>query len=197
MSSEANSRTRILDAALEQLLQDGSLNLSAVAHRARLSRQALYLHFESRSDLAINLARYTDDRFGLIDALRPLERAAGAEPMLRAYASFLARYNPRIRPVVRIARALRYQDSAFEAAWLDRVKNRRRATFRMARRLKDWGRLAPECSVRTAGDWLAAQGSVDLWEELVIDMRWSPERFTQYMATAFCRTLLIPAPDSP
>lgn len=186
-------RARILEAATAVILNGESLTMSAVAAAAGVSRQAVYLHFANRPALAVAAARYTDEQLGLADAVRPMEAASDPETLLSAYAEFLADYNPRIRNIVGVVKALRRDDPALRDAWLDRVRNRRRATRRMARRLARWGRLAPGFTVATAGDWLAAQGSVELWEELVVDLGWSRQRFVEVMAKTFRRTLLVPS----
>ncbi|MEZ5561056.1 MAG: helix-turn-helix domain-containing protein [Pseudomonadales bacterium] len=193
-SYEANSpaRRRILEAAIAALEQghDDVLQMGTVAKRAGVSRQAVYLHFRSRAELAIAVARYTDEKYGLDEAVRPIAEATDAEGMLTAYAAFLAGYNPRIHLVVRMASTMRRSDPASEAAWQDRLRNRRRNARRMAKRLQTWQRLNGDFSLRTAADWLTALGSVALWEELVLDLGWSHARFRDTIARNCCRTLL-------
>lgn len=191
-AQRGDGRRRILEAALAAL-EAGDINLldmSAVARRAGVSRQAVYLHFGNRTALAVAMARYADDKYGLTDAVQPVVDADTPEAMLRAYAAFLGTYNPRIYPVVRMASRIRNDDPDLEAAWLDRLRNRRRAGYSMARRLRGWDRLNPAFSVRAAADWLTAMGSVALWEELVLDLGWSENRFVDFLSGSCCRTLL-------
>ena len=193
MSSQRHSRLRILDAAIAALEDNPrEVNMRQVAQLAGLSRQAVYLHFANRGALLVAAARRVDKRFDLQHRLEPLVTAATAEQLLARYAEFLASYNPLLYGVVRAVDAARRGDPAVAAAWTDRLRNRRRGGYRVARRLAAWGRLAPSWTARTAGDWLTAQASVKVWEELVLDLGWSRGRFTETMSRAFTGALLVP-----
>jgi len=91
---------------------------------------------------------------------------------------------------VRAADAVRRSDPKVSAAWSDRLKNRRRGGYQIAERLAAWGDLAPHWTTRSAGDWLTAQASVKVWEELVVDLGYSSRRFVKVMSTAFVGALL-------
>ena len=193
MSSQRQTRVRILDAALAALEDNPrEVNMRRVAQLAGLSRQAVYLHFANRAALLIAAARHVDERFDLQYRFEPVVTAATAEQLLARYAEFLASYNPLLYGVVRAADAARRGDPAVAAAWTDRLRNRRRGSYRVATRLAAWGRLAPAWTPRTAGDWLTAQASVKVWEELVLDLGWSSGRFTETMTRAFTGALLVP-----
>ena len=62
----------------------------------------------------------------------------------------------------------------------------------MARQLAAWRRLRPGWTPRTAADWLTAQASIKVWEELVIDLRYSTRRFVTVMTRAITEALLTP-----
>ena len=165
--------------------------MQRVAQLAGVSRQAVYLHFANRAALLVAAVRHVDARLDLQHGVAPVVAATTAEEMLERYAQFLGSYNPRLYGVVRAADAARRADPAVAAAWADRLKVRRAGGYRVATRLAAWGRLAPAWTSRTAGEWLTAQGSVKVWEELVLDLGWSRRRFTQTMARAFTRALLV------
>ena len=191
MSRQPGTRTVILEAALTALEEDPRVvNVRQIAQIAQCSRQAVYLHFANRSALLIALARYVDERLDLERHMAPLQTAQTAELLLRRYAEFLASYNPLLYPVVRAADAVRRGDSAVGAAWSDRLKNRRRGGHQVAKRLAAWGDLAPGWTTRSAGDWLTAQASVKVWEELVMDLGYSSRRFVNVMSEAFVGALL-------
>lgn len=184
----------ILDAALEALEENPrEVNVRRVAQIAGLSRQAVYLHFASRSELLIAAARYVDERLDLERRLQPLAATQTAEQLLARFAEFLAEYNPLLYPVVRAADAARRSDREVAAGWADRLKSRRRGGHLIAKRLAAWGRLSPEWTTKTAGDWLTAQASVKVWEELVLDLGCSHKRFVELMTRAFVRALLVPS----
>ena len=191
MSSKKDTRNRLLDAALAALEEDpGNVNMGRVAELAGVSRQAVYLHFGGRGELLLAAARHVDDRCDLPRRLAPVMAADSPQTLLAAYAEFLASYNPLIYHVVCAAAVARRTDPEAAAASRDRLKNRRRGCYTMAERLEAWGELAPEWTTRTAGDWLTAQSSVGLWEELTIDLKWSRRRYVDTMTTAFRRALL-------
>ena len=191
MSSDKKTRASILDATLELLQKDPQrVNISRIAKAAEISRQGLYLHFDGTAALLLAAARRVDDRLDLEKRVRPLLEADNAEELLFRYATFLAEYNPLIYPVVRSADAIRATEPHVQRAWMDRLANRRQGARTIAKRLKAWGRLATGWSVPTAGDWLAAQGGVKIWEELVMDLGWSRKRYVESMTRAFKGSLL-------
>ena len=57
--------------------------------------------------------------------------------------------------------------------------------------------LAPHWTTRSAGDWLTAQASVKVWEELVMDLGYSSSRFVKVMSRSFVGALLTRTPRTP
>jgi len=57
------TRRRICEAALRLIVKrrGAAVTLAEVARAARVSRQALYLHFADRAELLLALVRYADD----------------------------------------------------------------------------------------------------------------------------------------
>ena len=118
MSRGKTSKQAILEGTLAAL-ESGEVdafNMGKVASRAGISRQALYLHFASRSELAIETARYGDERYGIESELAPVLAATTGTELLDAFARFVTRYNPKIYPIVRAADALRF-DHPDESPW--------------------------------------------------------------------------------
>ena len=167
-----------------------------VAELAGISRQAVYLHFANKKELLLAAARHVDICHGLERRLAPLDEAENAEALLAGFAAFLAGYNPLIYPVVRAADSIRKRDADVERAWRDRLENRRRGCQKLVKRLSQWGRLAPDWTATAARDWMTAQASVKLWEELVIDLGWSSARYQRTMTLSFTRALLLPVSSS-
>jgi len=60
-------RARVLDAALRLIRKrgDAAVTMADIAKAARLSRQAVYLHFADRADLMVALARHVNESLGL------------------------------------------------------------------------------------------------------------------------------------
>lgn len=165
-------------------------SLGEIAREAGVSRQALYLHFESRAALAVAVAQFVDESFGLAEAVAPVKAAASGPELLHAYARFVAKYNDRIQRVVRMADALRQTDGEMAAPWKDRLTQRRAGGRAIAQQLADWGELAEGWTIETAGDWVCALASVKLWEELVLDLGWSRERFARTLEQQLSSALL-------
>jgi AcrR family transcriptional regulator len=185
------TKERIVRAGLEVLRRGDAFLLGAIAREAGVSRQALYLHFESRGALAVAVARYSDEVSGLEAALRPVREATDGAALLRAQSRFVATYNEKLYPVVRMADAHRQSDPELRAAWDDRLANRRAGGHAIAGQLARWGELAPAWTVETAGDWITALASVKLWEELVRDLGWSSKRFAEHLERLLADSLLV------
>ena len=62
--------------------------------------------------------------------------------------------------------------------------------YQIARRLAELGGLAANWTTRNAGDWLTAQGSINVWEEFVVDLGYSARRFARMMNETLSRALL-------
>lgn len=104
-SGNGSTRTRILEAALEVLIGEGpaKTSMTAIARRAGLSRQGLYLHFSSKDELTYAAARHQfEARHARAQAIlasdRPItERLVSAltavsEPIRRGTVSRAARF---------------------------------------------------------------------------------------------------------
>jgi len=92
--------------------------------------------------------------------------------------------------VVRMADALRQTDAEMAVPWNDRLARRRAGGHVIAQKLSAWGELADEWTVDAAGDWVCALSSVKLWEELVLDLGWSRERFARSLERQLVAGLL-------
>jgi AcrR family transcriptional regulator len=196
-TTTTDTRQRIIHAGLTVITRGEPFALGEIAREAGISRQALYLHFESRAALAVAVAQYTDELFGVEQALAPVREATDAASLLRAQARFVTKYNERLYPVVRMADALLQTDLEMAAPWQDRLASRRAGGRAIAARLEQWGVLSDEWTVETAGDWICALASVKLWKELIIDLRWSKERFARSLELQLSSALLRSPPEAP
>ena len=70
--SSSDSRARVLDAALRLIRKRGhaTVTMAQIAKAARLSRQAVYLHFADRAQLMAALARHVHESLGLPAAIQ-------------------------------------------------------------------------------------------------------------------------------
>ena len=203
MSGDRSTRTRraILDAArrlLEERGGAGDIRLEDVAAAAGVSRQAVYLHFGSRSGLLLALVAYVDEVEDLGELARPVREASTGVEELEAFVRLQAEYTPRIYAASRAVDELRRRDEAMAAAWNDRMARRREACGRIVARLAQEGALAPGWTTSEAADALFALTSIRTWEDLVVDRGLSKGRYVELVTRLAVRALVAgkPSPDA-
>lgn len=184
-----NARSRrtcsaILNATRQVIETEGfeTLTMAAVAHRAGVSRRAVYLHFTSRADLLSALLRHLGEAEELGQSLERVWAAPDAVSAVDEWARHLARAHPRILPIARAVEEVRRTDA--DAAELrEAIMERwRKGCRRLATWLEDEGRLAIPWTVDAAADMMWALMSWDLLEGLTIERDWSQERYAEAMA---------------
>ncbi len=174
MSSDLkDTRHRILSAALKLLEAGEKTRMSDIARAAGISRQALYLHFETRADLLIATTRYLDE---LNDSDTKLAKSRAAETgvaRLDAYIEAWGGYIPSVYNVAKPIMLMAETDEAARAAWDERMGAMRHGCAAAVEALAQDGRLRSEFDTETATDILWAQLSVQTWEALTKDRGWS------------------------
>ena len=188
-----STRTRIL-ATTWRLLVDGQrgqiARMGDIAKAAGLSRQALYLHFGSRTELLVATTRYGDEVLGLPERLRRYEAATAGVDVLDAFIEFWGRYIPEIYGIARALLAARETDEAAAAAWDDRMAAVRDGCRNAIEALERDGRLAPLWSRDTAIDLLWTMLSVRGWEQLTIERGWTTDEYVGRMRAMARRTFV-------
>ncbi len=194
MTSIAKStRELILDATLRLMeqRQGQGVRIEDIARAAGVSRQAVYLHFATRSDLLIATARHLDEKLGL--EARLAEACATQEGGARAIEGFLAFWTGYIPEIYGLARALlilRETDPAAADAWNDRMAAMYQGCLNIVRCLADEGSLAPGWSVEEAADYFWTTASVTVWEQLTRERGWSQQRYAERLPWILKRALL-------
>jgi len=194
----SSTRERIL-AEARGLVEEGAgepLNMSAIAARVGISRQALYLHFPDRAALLLALVEYTDEREALAAGLARVNGAPTGAKALRAFLEMQASRNPKIAPLARALHTARHSDAASDAAWRDRTAERLRGTTALAGRLLDERRLHPSWSIPEAAVLLRELTSFRLWDDLVNDAGVKPNRYVQLILHTALLAFDAPAPGS-
>jgi AcrR family transcriptional regulator len=148
--SSSNSAGRILDAALTLVTRrgDARVTMAQIAKAARVSRQAVYLHFADRADLMVALARHLDQSLGLPADIRRIAEAPSGAAMIEMQVSLQARLNPAVWAVARALDAVRRTDAAAERAWQDRLDDRLGGCRGVVARLEAEGNLRAAASSR-------------------------------------------------
>jgi AcrR family transcriptional regulator len=178
------TRRRLLDATHKLLVKRGgaSVKLSDVARAARVSRQAIYLHFADRADLFTAVVRHGDEQLGIPAAVQRIVESPSGVDAIRAMVSLQARLNPDIWPIARAFDAVRRLDPAAERSWQDRLEHRLSGCRAIVARLSSEGRLRTGMPEQVAADLLFTLTSLRMWEDLVLERGWSAQQYEKYVA---------------
>lgn len=178
MSSNQNStRHRILSATLQLLEEGAKTRMSDIARAAGISRQALYLHFETRADLLVATTRYLDE---LNDSDAMLAESRVAETgvaRLDAYIEAWGSYIPKVYRVAKPIMQMADTDDAAKIAWDERMGAMRHGCAAAVDALARDGRLRSEFGTDAATDILWALLSVPTWAALTQECGWSQQDY--------------------
>jgi AcrR family transcriptional regulator len=187
----------ILEAARRLLENAGALvTLEEVAVAAGVSRQAVYLHFGSRTKLLLSLVSYIGESQRIPERTRALEAASSAIAALDAAVDLHAKFNGHVLAVANALDVARRTDSSAAEAWADRMKMRRRGARQLIERLAAEGRLFSGLSVAEATDVVWVLLSVRLWEDLVVVRGWSRQRYARHVKRIM-RKAVVAGPHDP
>jgi AcrR family transcriptional regulator len=195
---ENNSgKEKILEAALTLITKRGGadVTMAQIARAARMSRQAVYLHFADRGELFVAMVRYTDERRGLEAEIQRIRDAPTGVEAMRRMVSLQARTNREIWAPARILDAARRTDPAAERSWQDRLQHRLSGCREIIRHLERDGDLLPGIDVETAADLLWTITSLRMWEDLVLQRKWSANRYETYVFSLLLRSLTTKSSD--
>lgn len=186
------TREALLAATRAILEADGfeALTMTAVAERAGVTRRAVYLHFNSRSELVSALFGYIAEQEGLAESVASVQHAPDAVSALRAWARHLAGYHPRVMLVDRAIQRVEHADA--DAARHRETVNEAQLVGcrRVAESLAAEGRLAPPWTVATATDMLWGLIATDLFERLLTGREWSRQQLEERLLVLFEATFV-------
>jgi AcrR family transcriptional regulator len=163
--------------------------MAQIARTARVSRQAVYLHFADRADLMIALARRIDEVLGVPAEIQRIAEAPGGAAMIVALVSMQARLNPEVWAVARAVDAVRRTDTAAERAWQDRLDHRLAGCRVIVARLEADGELRPGLDPSAAADLLWTLSSLRMWEDLVLQRGWSADQYQRHVSGVLLEAL--------
>ena len=174
------TRERILSAAWEIAQERSSVEftLAEVASRAGVSRQALYLHFDNRTGLLVEMARRVDHRTGFVSRVA----AARKRPALQGFRQVLRLWYGHLDEILPVARALEaaaITGAEGAKAYHDRMQAWRETLRISISALSDAGLLRREWTVDEAADWVWARTQPGTYEYLVRQCGWSAKAVTE------------------
>ncbi|TWU62189.1 MULTISPECIES: TetR/AcrR family transcriptional regulator [Crateriforma] len=186
MSTEpSETQTKILSAALDLLVRNAGkdVRMSDIAGAAGVSRQAIYLNFESRSDLMIATVQYGDRINNAASQVQPWRDAEGTAK-LDAWIKFWGNYLPQIFGVAKALMIAKETDEAAAAAWDNRMTDVRNSCRKTIESLSHTGHLADPWTIKQATDVLWALLSVANYEQLTVTAKWSTRQYVKHMQTS-------------
>jgi len=191
-SDKMNTRTRILSATwrLMEQRQGLGVRMSDIAKEAGVSRQAVYLHFKSRTDLMIATTQYVDEVKGLNERLKRFNAATSGIDLLEECVDVWGNYIPEIYGIARALMNTRETDEATAAAWNGCMVGLRDACREIIDGLDHDGVLAAEWSCDEAVAMLWTMLSVQNWEQLTIECGWSTSQYISWMKLLLKRTFV-------
>ena len=193
MSSEnIETRTRILDATVRVLEEHGGrgVRMGDIARAVGISRQAVYLHFASRTELLVAATRYLDETLDVDRRLAPSGAATSGAERLALFIDCWGHYIPEIYGVAKALLLARDSDEAAAAAWNDRMLAMRDGCRAAIEALHAEGNLAPDWTPKRATDALWTMLLVPSWENLTVECGWSTRQYVRWMKTVAKRTFV-------
>lgn len=192
---DSDTRQRILSEALRLLEENRGKNvrMGDIAKAASVSRQAIYLHFESQTDLMVATVQYGDEINGASELVDPWRKAQGVDK-LDTWIEFWGNYIPRIFGVAKALMIARESDEAASAAWNDRMEDVRKSCRKTIQELAANELLSEPWTVKTATDMLWTMLSIANWEQLTTSCGWSTKQYVDRMKR-LARTTFVNADD--
>ncbi|NIZ62085.1 TetR/AcrR family transcriptional regulator [Sedimentitalea sp. CY04] len=195
-TSPPNTRTKILQATLDLLFADppSKTRMSDVATQAGVSRQAVYLHFENRTDLLIAATHFLDETLDTKARLAASRNARSGLERLQAFVAAWGGYIPEIYKIATVLISLSKTDKAAATAWENRMQDMREGCAAAIDALNADGTLSPSFSPDDATDLLWTMLSVSNWEHSTRACGWDQEKYLTVLTLA-TRTLFYSEPS--
>jgi AcrR family transcriptional regulator len=183
-ASRSDTRTAILDAARVVFEEQGYFGgaLETVAKKAGVSRQAIYLHFDSKADLltALHMRIYETDVAPAVER-HPVWTAPTALAALDACIAGNAEVASKVWRIHEALVVARRHHPEVDATLRPREEERHQEMVRLGRWLKEEKALPPKMRVGTFADILWGLASLGTHQNLVVERGWSIDRYTRWV----------------
>ena len=181
MSSE-QTKTRILDTTWKLLEKRIEKNrMSDIAKAVGISRQALYLHYPTRTELLIATTKHIDTVKKVNQRLELSRTAGSGIERLHFFIKAWGGYIPEIHGISVALRNMRKNDKAAAEAWDDRMQAVRHGCQAAVVAIAKDGKLKFDLSEQIATDILWTLLTIENWEKLVIDCAWPQSTYEEKM----------------
>jgi AcrR family transcriptional regulator len=169
------TRDRILDASLMLLTRtpEATVRMQDVAKAAGISRQALYLHFRTRTELLVETTLHLDRIKGRDARLAPVRAATSGLERLSLWVRAWTDYIPEIHGLALALMAQADRDPEAAAAWATRMDDMHQACRAVVDMLEKDGTLRSDLAPGPAADMLWMLLSVRNWQALCEGRGWS------------------------
>lgn len=191
---KTDTKIRILEATWH-LMEKGrghGISMSNIAKEAGISRQALYLHFDSRIELVTATVHYVDEVKGLNKRLEKFDAASSGTELLEILVSSWGNYIPEIYGLARAMLNTRDTDEATAAAWNNCMTGIKNMCERIVITLDKENQLIADWSTEEAVNMFRTILSIQVWEQLTIENGWSTDQYINRMQTLLRNTLIQP-----
>jgi len=166
------------------------VRMGDIAKAAGISRQAIYLHFDTRTALMSATAIHVDVVKGLDERLKTVLSANSALEALEAYVDVWGNYVPEIYGLAKALLAARETDEAAAIAWDERMECLRDGCRKIIADLATEGKLAPVWTQAEAVEMFWTILSFQTWEQLTVECGWSIDQYTRWMKTLLARSFV-------
>lgn len=204
---EQSRRTRwaVMEAARRLFLDRGyaATTMAAVAAEAGVSVETVYKAFGNKPGLVkavFDVSIVGDDEpVPMLQRERVQRMRAEPDPRrkLTMYGEHLTESAPRSVPVQLLVRSAAAGDPGAADVWEQMLSERLAGMTQLARDLHEGGHLRPGVSVEHARDVLWTYNAPELYELLVVQRGWDPDRYGRWVADALIAALLRLTPGPP
>jgi AcrR family transcriptional regulator len=170
--------------------------LPMVADAAGVSVQNVYKVFGNKSGLVKALFDEAiagdDDPVAVADRESILAIRAEPDPRqkLAAYGRHMAKVGPRIMPILLVVRDAAAGDESAAELWATLQEERLTGMAHFASDLADGGHLRAGVTTTEARDVLWVHNSLEVWDLLVTQRKWSPRRYGRWIGQQLVSALL-------
>ena len=200
LAQAAQTRLDVLTAARELFPERGyaGTTINEVATVAGVAVETIYRAFGSKAALFKGVLEAAiaggAERAATPPEQRPAVRKMAEEPdprrVLELHAATQPGIHARSGPYNRVLREAASADPDLAAVWRQLEAQRLAGMMRLAKRLYDLGALRPGLSVEEARDVLWTVNSYTVYDHLVVERGWPPERYRDWIVATNVHALL-------